>query len=159
YHPDRQWYRNFLYAAERERGLDDTEDLASPGTFVCTLTRVSRAVLTLRSKPMCGLASMQDVESGFDIAQAAERRRRSAFPTALDRAADAYLVRRGTGQTLVAGYPWFTDWGRDTFIALRGLCLGTGRLADARDILLEWAGSASEGMLPNPFHDRAESPD
>ena len=53
----------------------------------------------------------------------------------LDRAADCYLVARGTGRTIIAGYPWFTDWGRDTFIALRGLCLATGRLDDAREIL------------------------
>ena len=52
-----------------------------------------------------------------------ERSRRSAFETPLARAADAYLVQRGVGKTIVAGYPWFTDWGRDTFIALRGLCL------------------------------------
>ena len=59
----------------------------------------------------------------------------------------------------MAGYPWFTDWGRDTFIALRGLCLATGRLDDAREILLEWAGAVSEGMLPNRFPDRGEEPE
>ena len=46
------------------------------------------------------------------------------------------MVRRGRGLTIVAGYPWFSDWGRDTFIALRGLCIAGNRLADARDILL-----------------------
>jgi len=92
-------------------------------------------------------------------ARAAERRRREAFPTLLDRAADVYLVRRGAGRTIVAGYPWFTDWGRDTFIAVRGLCLATGRLADARDILVEWAGAVSEGMLPNRFPDHGEAPE
>ena len=92
-------------------------------------------------------------------ARAAERRRREAFPTPLDRAADAYLVQRGAGRTIVAGYPWFTDWGRDTFVALRGLCLATGRLADARDILVEWAGAVSEGMLPNRFPDHGEAPE
>jgi glycogen debranching enzyme len=56
-------------------------------------------------------------------------------------------------------YPWFTDWGRDTFIALRGVCLATGRLADARDILVEWAGAVSEGMLPNRFPDHGEAPE
>ena len=60
---------------------------------------------------------------------------------------------------MVAGYPWFTDWGRDTFIALRGLCLATGRLREARDILLEWAGAVSEGMLPNRFPDHGEEPE
>ena len=85
--------------------------------------------------------------------------RRSAFATPLDRSADAYLVRRGAGRTIIAGYPWFTDWGRDTFIAVRGLCLATGRLSDARDILVEWAGAVSEGMLPNRFPDHGEAPE
>ena len=84
---------------------------------------------------------------------------RAASPRRLHRAADAYLVRRGDGLTIVAGYPWFTDWGRDTFIALRGLCLAGGRLDDARDILLDWAGAVSEGMLPNRFPDRGEAPE
>jgi predicted glycogen debranching enzyme len=109
-------------------------------------------VLTLSSKGH---------EPAADIAtlRAAEQRRRRRFPTRLHRSADAYLVRRGTGKTIVAGYPWFTDWGRDTFIALRGLCLATGRLEDARAILLEWAGAVSEGMLPNRFPDRGETPE
>src|SRR5204863_6356719 len=88
-----------------------------------------------------------------------ERRRRESLATPLDRAADAYLVQRGGGRTIVAGYPWFTDWGRDTFIAMRGLCLATGRPGEARDILVEWAGALSEGMLPNRFPDRGESPE
>ena len=88
-----------------------------------------------------------------------ERQRRSAFATPLDRAADAYLVRRGSGRSIVAGYPWFTDWGRDTFIAIRGLCIATGRLAEARDILLEWSSAVSEGMLPNRFADSGETPE
>ena len=92
-------------------------------------------------------------------ARAGERARRQSFETPLDRAADAYLVQRGAGLTIVAGYPWFTDWGRDTFIALRGLCLATGRLSDARDILVEWAGAVSDGMLPNRFPDRGEAPE
>ena len=66
---------------------------------------------------------------------------------------------RDPGKTIVAGYPWFTDWGRDTFIALRGLCLATGRLADARSILLEWADLVSEGMLPNRFVDQGDAPE
>jgi predicted glycogen debranching enzyme len=160
YHVDPQWYRNFLYVAERERGLDDAEDLASPGTFVFHVGgAVHRAIVSLHNRPTCAFVSHDDVALAYETAHAAEQMRRSAFPTPLDRAADAYLVRRGARQTLVAGYPWFTDWGRDTFIALRGLCLATGRLADARDILLEWAGSVSEGMLPNRFPDRGESPE
>ena len=59
----------------------------------------------------------------------------------------------------MAGYPWFADWGRDTFIALRGICLATGRLADAKSILLEWSGAVSEGMLPNRFADAGDTPE
>src|SRR5262249_2524771 len=88
-----------------------------------------------------------------------ELSRRQSFPTPRHRAADAFLVSRGAGKTILAGYPWFTDWGRDTFVSLRGLCLSTGRFAEARDILLEWAGAVSEGMLPNRFCDRGESPE
>src|SRR4029078_8234439 len=89
----------------------------------------------------------------------AEGRRRDAFQTALDRAADAHVVRRGSGRTIVAGYPWFTDWGRDTFIALRGLCFATDRLEEGRDILARWADAVSEGMLPNRFPDHGEAPE
>jgi predicted glycogen debranching enzyme len=69
------------------------------------------------------------------------------------------VVRRGGGQTVLAGYPWFTDWGRDTFIALRGLCLATGRLQEARRVLVQWSGAVSEGMLPNRFTDSDEAPE
>ena len=63
------------------------------------------------------------------------------------------------GRTIIAGYPWFGDWGRDTFISLRGLCLATRRLSEARDILVEWAGTDSEGMIPNRFTDEGEQPE
>ncbi|HKN87211.1 MAG TPA: amylo-alpha-1,6-glucosidase, partial [Nitrospiraceae bacterium] len=63
------------------------------------------------------------------------------------------------GKTIIAGYPWFTDWGRDTFIAMRGLCLAIGRLDIARDILLAWAGTVSEGMVPNRFPDNGSEPE
>jgi predicted glycogen debranching enzyme len=154
------WYRQFLYTAERERGLDDTEDLASPGEFSWRFSDPGeQAVWVFRASP----ADSREASTSDEVvrlasdARLAERRRREAFPTLLDRAADAYLVKRGAGRTIVAGYPWFTDWGRDTFIAVRGLCLATGRLADARDILVEWAGAVSEGMLPNRFPDRGEA--
>ena len=146
------WYRNFSYVEEERRGLDHVEDLASPGTFRWDLS-AAEAFLVLRAgepPPAAVKASAM---------RQAERRRRAAFATPLDRAADAYLVRRGDGKTIVAGYPWFTDWGRDTFIAIRGLAIATGRLDDARDILVEWAGQVSEGMLPNRFVDAGDAPE
>jgi len=156
-----EWYRQFLYAAESERGLDDTEDLASPGEFSWPLLAPGdQAVWILMAGPVRSEApTAEDVVALVTDLRGGERRRREAFPAALDRAADSYLVRRGSGKTIVAGYPWFTDWGRDTFIAIRGLCLATGRLADARDILLEWAGAVSDGMLPNRFPDHGEAPE
>lgn len=78
---------------------------------------------------------------------------------ALVSASDAYVVARGERQTVIAGYPWFGDWGRDTMIALPGLALVTGRFETARRILSEFARHASEGMLPNRFPDAGETPD
>lgn len=156
------WYRRFLYQEERARGLDHGEDLASPGALEFELGR-SEAVCVLEARTEGGsvppLPSASTLLASVRAARTAERRRRRAFPARLERAGDAYLVRRGTGKTVVAGYPWFTDWGRDTFIGLRGLCLATGRLEEAGAILGEWAGAVSEGMLPNRFPDRGEAPE
>jgi predicted glycogen debranching enzyme len=154
------WYRNFLYSEERARGLDHAEDLAAPGTFEFDLSR-EEAVLLLSAEGVPGLSLPREAppERVLEGLRSSEARRRAAFPSRLHRAADAYLVRRGSGRTVVAGYPWFSDWGRDTFFALRGLCLATGSLEVAREILLEWAGAVSEGMLPNRFPDRGETPE
>jgi predicted glycogen debranching enzyme len=154
------WYRNFLYAEERARGLDHTEDLASPGIIRWNLTQGEAGlILAVEGQEADALPSGLSAEGCLKSLRAEEHQRRQRFPSRLHRAADAYLVKRGNGRTIVAGYPWFTDWGRDTFIALRGLCLATGRLEEARDILLEWAGTVSEGMLPNRFPDRGEAPE
>jgi predicted glycogen debranching enzyme len=155
-----EWYRNFLYAEERARGLDCVEDLASPGIFRWDLS-AGEAFLVLGATTLdldAWLASQAGRLSPVAIRDA-ERRRRERFPSPIHRAADAYLVRRGGGRTIIAGYPWFGDWGRDTFISLRGLCLAAGRLDEAGQILREWAGAVSEGMLPNRFPDRGETPE
>ncbi len=152
YAHDPTWYRGFSYTEERARGLDHVEDLASPGVFRWDLAR-GPALLVLTAE------GHEERDPTWVEHPAVEAARRRAFPSRLHRAADAYLVRRGTGMSIIAGYPWFTDWGRDTFIALRGLCLATGRRDAARAILLEWAGTVSEGMLPNRFVDGAEAPE
>ncbi len=152
------WYRNFLYEEERARGLDFTEDLASPGTFRFDFSK-GEAVWTLAADGHEKALGKGGAPVFAAKVRAAECKRRAAFRDRLERAAEAYLVRRGKGKTIVAGYPWFTDWGRDTFIALRGLCLASGRLDDAGRILLEWAGAVSQGMLPNRFPDRGEEPE
>jgi predicted glycogen debranching enzyme len=155
------WYRNFLYAEERARGLDDTEDLATPGAFCWNLSQGEAALILAAEGQASEMLSHIDMPAHkyLHTLRSAERQRRQQFPSPLQRAADAYVVRRGEGKTIVAGYPWFTDWGRDTFIALRGLCLATDRLDEVRAILLEWADAVSEGMLPNRFPDRGETPE
>jgi predicted glycogen debranching enzyme len=160
YEQQPDWYRNFLYQEERARGLDDSEDLASPGVLQWDLTR-GEAVLILSAEGYehDSVPAGRPAEECLEILRESERKRRKKFKSGLERAADAYMVGRGEGKTIVAGYPWFTDWGRDTFIALRGLCLATERFEDAREILLQWASAVSEGMLPNRFPDSGESPE
>jgi len=184
-----QWYYNFLYSEERDRGLDCEEDLATPGIFEWNLAMGTAAmVLTTRAHAAANLpASVKPLEL-LNERRDRERQRREKFPSRVHRAADSYIVERhslpphppsghplpqwgrgqGEGATLraksgaksiIAGYPWFTDWGRDTLIALRGLCLATGRLDVARDILLAWAATVSEGMLPNRFPDQGGQPE
>ena len=151
------WYRNFLYSEELARGLDAVEDLASPGVLEFSLSQ-KPAVLMLATEGHA-ITDIESIEARHAQVRTIEQARRQYFSSPLERAADAYLVQRGKGKTLIAGYPWFGDWGRDTFIALRGLCIATGHLEEARDILLQWAGTVSEGMLPNRFPDQGEKPE
>jgi len=147
------WYRNFLYREEAARGLDCIEDLAAPGTFSFDLTR-GEAVLVLRAGDGVGV----DAPALAQRVRALEAARRKPLAPP-DRAAESYIVRRAGGHTILAGFPWFTDWGRDTFIAMRGLCTGRGRYDLAASILLAWAGTVSAGMLPNRFPDDAAAPE
>ena len=148
------WYRNAHLAAEAERGLDADEDLAAPGAFTFDLA-IEPGALVLAMGERIG-DDGDDAISALALAtrvMTAERARRAAFANDLARSASAYVVARGDGRTVIAGYPWFGDWGRDTFISLRGLCLTSnagdrGRAIAAR-ILRQWASEVSDGMLPN----------
>ncbi|MFP3566989.1 amylo-alpha-1,6-glucosidase [Paraburkholderia sp. SIMBA_030] len=154
------WYRNFCYVRERERGLDFSEDLATPGVFSFNLAD-GEAVMIL-SASIATAAKTANIEPAIAHAtQLAniEQQRRTALGSRLQRSADAYVVTRNEGRTIVAGFPWFTDWGRDTFIAMRGLLIASGRYSDAEAILLEWTGTLSEGMLPNRFPDYGDTPE
>ena len=157
YRHDPCWYRNFLYVEEQRRGLDCIEDLASPGVFGWEIL-TDPAVLVFSAQPANANHSERALHF-YDSLRYMERSRRYRFSTPERLAADAYTVKRGEGRTIIAGYPWFGDWGRDTFIALRGLCLSSGRLDEARDILVQWSGAVSQGMLPNRFPDHGETPE
>jgi predicted glycogen debranching enzyme len=153
--------------------LDCEEDLAAPGIFTWDLANNEAAlVFTTAEHAKRELLLNSDPLEVLEGIRESEKQRREQFPSGLERAADAYIVetsrapsavenpsRGGKTKTIIAGYPWFTDWGRDTFIALRGLCFATGRLSDARDILLAWTDAVSQGMLPNRFPDGAEQPE
>ncbi len=160
YHHEPCWYQNFLYDEELVRGLDAVEDLAAPGRYEFNLAAGS-AVLIFSVEGL-GQDSAQESSTPLKLARQlaeAELARRNAISTPRLRAAEAYMVKRGTGRTIIAGYPWFGDWGRDTFIAMRGLCLATGRLEEAREILVAWAGTTSQGMLPNRFPEQDTEPE
>ncbi|MGF6753175.1 putative glycogen debranching enzyme [Paraburkholderia sp. GAS42] len=151
------WYRNFCYVRERERGLDFTEDLATPGVFSFDLAS-GEALMVLGAGTQTTEALTNPSQRTSELADL-ERQRRAAFGSRLQRSADAYVVSRNEGRTIIAGFPWFTDWGRDTFIAMRGLLITSGRLAEAESILLEWTSTLSEGMLPNRFPDYGNAPE
>ncbi|AQH00861.1 glycogen debranching protein [Burkholderia sp. KK1] len=152
------WYRNFCYVRERERGLDFTEDLATPGVFTFDLAR-GEAVLILHAHTGHEKPFDETATARAALLASRETERRAAFGSRLARSADAYVVRRNVGKTIIAGFPWFTDWGRDTFISMRGLLLASGRHQEAESILLEWADTISEGMVPNRFPDSGGLPE
>ncbi len=149
YTQEARWYQNFLYDEEKARGMDYAEDLAAPGRYDFDLA-AGPAVLIFSTADLDRNASAGELAQRFADT---ETTRRGAFAAPHLRSADAYLVQRGSGRTIIAGYPWFGDWGRDTFISMRGFCLATGRLDEARSILTAWSGYVSQGMLPNRFPD------
>ena len=160
------WYRNFEYDAERERGLDFLEDLFSP----CIL----RFDLRLRRQAsVIASTEQRDAAQATEYLQAEITRRKNAaasspltsvidhdaFARDLANAAAHYIVSRGDQKTVIAGYHWFSDWGRDTMIALPGLTLPTGKHDVARSILRTFAQHVDQGMLPNRFPDAGEIPE
>ncbi|GAB4459944.1 MAG: amylo-alpha-1,6-glucosidase [Armatimonadaceae bacterium] len=158
------WNERIVHDREQERGMEFTEDLFCPAT--CTLTlRVGETVAlvgTIESgepedATLALAAVVKHQEALFKAAGVGEKddERRALLVNA-----DQFLIRAaGVRPTVIAGYPWFTDWGRDTMISLPGLCLATGRHDVAREILQSFAGHVSEGMIPNRFPDAGEDPD
>ncbi len=154
-----QWYRNFEYAIERERGFDFREDLFQPFALKFDLKEAATVIASLEKQnfkdaPKFEKAERKRREKLIETAGAADDFRRR-----LVLAADQFIVSRGDGKTIIAGYPWFSDWGRDTMIALNGLTLVTNRSDVARSILLEFSKYVSEGMLPNRFPDAGDEPE
>jgi predicted glycogen debranching enzyme len=171
YTPGGTWYGFFVHREETARGLDDRSMLYLPGTFTASLNPGESLTLVLSAEP--------DPEGESAASLPAEEERQRALLAAagvaeaaspvqqLVLAADAFIVARkpapadagasspSADRTVIAGYHWFNDWGRDTMIALPGLTLATGRPEDAAAILRAFGRFVRDGLLPNNFPDRA----
>ena len=147
---DAGWYRNFQYPIERERGLDFEEDLYSPFVLEFDVTAGAPAVVIASTE-----AHRAEEAAALRNAEIARR----TEPTLLHAAAEQFIVARGKLRTIIAGYPWFTDWGRDTMISLPGIALATGKFDVARDLLRAFANSVDQGMLPNRFSEAGDTPE
>jgi predicted glycogen debranching enzyme len=155
------WYRNFEYNVERERGLDYREDLFNPLVLVFDLHRNASAdvLASTMGQGTRSPAALRAAEIERRKAVAASAPSHQPLIQTLTAAADQFLVRRGDQSTVIAGYHWFSDWGRDTMITLPGLTLATGRYDVAKSILLAFAAHVDRGMLPNRFPDAGEKPE
>jgi predicted glycogen debranching enzyme len=139
-----EWYYMVHRPMEAERGLDPDSDLFSPGYFTCRLTGGQKVTLTARA--ILSDANPKPWRPAFQTATSAEEAQ--PLETALSTALDQYVVRRGAFNTVIAGFPWFLDWGRDTLIVVRGL-VAAGKLATSKTILLQFAQFEDRGTLPN----------
>jgi starch synthase (maltosyl-transferring) len=155
YHPEPEWSENIPHPVEASRGQDASGDAYSPGWFEVPLApeqAVTLAVTAEKGDP----GSV--VRGPLPVANESSRPS-DEFETRLARAAQAFVVRRGEGRTVIAGYPWFLDWGRDTLICARGL-LAAGLVEEVKQILLTFARFEDRGTLPNTiFGDDASNRD
>ena len=161
---DPQWWYKFLYRADRERGQDCIEDLFTPGFFKYRIDSPTKLVLwaNLSGDYEAGRFVLPDIEqvtgqlSGChnDVIEPAKNDKKLQT---LYLAADQFVARRNLGgkamSTILAGFPWFADWGRDAFISLPGLLLATRRFAEAKSVLVTFARAAVNGMIPSRFDD------
>ena len=157
--PSGSWYRNFEYEIERERGFDYTEDLFQPCSLRFDLAEPAVVIASTEPKDISDAPKFeeQEIKRRGDLIEIAGGS--DDFTAQLALAAGQFIVNRGTGKTVIAGYHWFSDWGRDTMIALNGLTLATNRPEIAKSILTEFSGHLSQGMLPNRFPDKGEEPE
>lgn len=151
-----RWFNNFKYNVEQYRGLEYTEDLFNHGVLSVQLKKGDSLGIILSTENPEG-------RDAKELLMLEENRRKELLKNQpadetvqqLVLAADQFIVKREEAlKTVIAGYHWFTDWGRDTMISLPGLCLSTGRYQDAKKIIAAFAQSVSMGMLPNRFQEK-----
>ena len=166
--PLHQWYRAFELSAETLRGMNHQEDHLHAGTFVVELMPGESVLMVASTDAQPDLDWRSALERQDEREQALlgtfgelhQSVRVPAWIEQLALAADQFVVKRkvndADGYSVIAGYHWFSDWGRDTMVALPGLTLCTGRADVARKILLAWASFVDGGMLPNRFLESGE---
>jgi len=151
------WYRDFEYAIEKERGFDFRETLFQPFALKFDLSgAAANVIVSTRIDEVYEVAQLEAKELARREDLIVKADAKDDFRAQLVLAADQFIVSRGAGKTVIAGYPWFSDWGRDTMIALTGLTISTNRTEIAREILLEFANHFSMGMIPNRFPDAGD---
>ena len=171
FNDDQQWWYNFMYRKESQRGQDCVEDLFSPGAFKCKIEGPTRIVLWASFGNDNNIEDSVDVDLDImldnlclhqkELSRPAKKTKDETFEM-LCSAADQFVVERQINSqpasTILAGFPWFLDWGRDTFISLPGLLLETERYEQAASVLTTFAGAVSKGMIPNRFDDYNNTP-
>jgi glycogen debranching enzyme/glycosidase len=154
YHPQPEWCENIPHPVEQTRGQTASGDAYSPGWFEIPLAKGANAtlILTAESSASVSPASVSKANAMLALTRSSGRRDACAtFETQLSHAAKQFVVRRDTGKTVIAGYPWFLDWGRDSLICARGL-LAAGMVDEVKQLLLTFAKFEKDGTLPNTIH-------
>lgn len=147
-----EWHYMVHHPLDAERGLDPDSDLFSPGYFSATLTGDQAVELTAQVGNTDNPESIQKKPvTQYSDAPAFENKSAWKLDDAMRSAVDHYVVKRGNFKTVIAGYPWFLDWGRDTLIFVRGM-IKMGRTEDARTILKQFGQFEKEGTIPNMIH-------
>ena len=160
---DGEWYRDVHLRAEAERGMDDRQDLYAAGTLVVPLQPAATVAVSIsldpEARPEDAAASLaEEAERGAALLRSAPAPA-PPWVARLVLAADQFVAERAGLATVLAGFPWFGDWGRDTMISLPGLALVAGRPEVAAGLLRGFARYADSGLLPNRFPDRGETPE
>ncbi len=143
YHPQPEWSENIPHPVEQSRGQTGSGDAFSPGWFEIPLDKGAEETLVLTAER--NERFLPETQAITDEHLGPE------FENQLQRAVRQFVVRRGAGKTVIAGYPWFLDWGRDTFICARGL-IAAGMISEVKDILVTFARFEKDGTLPNTIH-------
>ena len=162
---DPQWWYNFTYLSDRQRGQGFTEDLWTAGEFECQVKSPTKIILWANISSRCRLEQILPLDIDKVREQLLGNQKEIIAPAKKDErlkklylAADQFIVKRQSNHhattTILAGFPWFADWGRDALISLPGLLLETGRYDTAKSVLTTFASVADGGMIPNCFDDR-----